>query len=75
MTEIYELFQDLAEKQFDIAEDPELLQLHMKASRHFGVATVYNENDMYEDFEYELNAVDETLDVFDHVSRKDKPEL
>jgi hypothetical protein len=73
--EIYEIFRSLSEKQFEITEDPELLQLHMKAARHFSAATVYNENDMDNGLEYELNAVDETLEIFDYVAGTDKPDL
>jgi hypothetical protein len=62
----------LNEKQFDIGEDPELAELHMKASRHFEQAAAYREEGTNRQQDYELAASVRALKAFDEILEKDK---
>lgn len=60
------------EKQFEIGKDPELAELHMKASRHFEQAAVYREEGTNKQQDYELASSIRALKAFDEILEKDK---
>jgi hypothetical protein len=62
-----QFFNSLSQKQFDIESDPELAALHMKASRHFGAATkYYNDEGFNANAQYELEAAEKALENFNY---------
>lgn len=72
---IYDIYDNLSQENVKIGDDPELKELYSKASLHLEAAKDYRRKGMKDNFEYELEAVDETLKQLSHAAGQDKPEI
>lgn len=69
---MYKVFEEIWERQFEVEEDPELAELHMKATRHFEQAAVYDQEGTNYQRSIELASVKRALETFDEIKGKDK---